>query len=75
MIISEALHIVVNQGNDIENKLLNNGLSFVVEAGTETALTLEEIQLKILKLLKMLQQNVKSFQFLAKDTLYQCCYN
>ena len=43
MIISETLHIMVNQGNDVENQLLKNGLAFVVEVGTETALSLEEV--------------------------------
>ena len=43
MIISEALHIMVNQDDDVENQLLKNGLSFVVEVGTETALSLEEV--------------------------------
>ena len=42
-IISETLHIRLNAGEDSENVLLQNGLAFVVEEGTETASSLDEV--------------------------------
>ena len=71
MVISESLHILSNRGEGNENKLLHNGLSFVVEEETEEATSLEEVQaLKIRKLLKMIHSNAKPFEFMTKETLY-----
>ena len=37
VIISESLHIMVNNSEIVENELLQQGLMFVVEEGTEMA--------------------------------------
>ena len=34
LIIGETLHFKLNRGEKVENKLLQDGLSFVVEEGT-----------------------------------------
>ena len=41
--MSETLHIRLNAGSDADNALLQNGLAFVVEEGTETASSLDEV--------------------------------
>ena len=74
-IISETLHILLNNGANIDNKLLNDGLMFVVEEGTEKAKSAEEVAtFKIQKLMQMLQSHVHEFQFLSSGSLYKCCY-
>ena len=75
IIISETLHIDLNQGINNEFELLNNGLAFVVEAGIEDAASVEEISaLKIQKLLNTIKNNISHFQFLSKESLFKCCY-
>ena len=41
--LSESLHILLNREEPVSNELLRNGLSFVVEEGTETAKSIEEV--------------------------------
>ena len=75
IIISETLHIDLNQGINNEFELLNNGLAFVVEAGIEDAASVEEISaLKIQKLLNTIKNIIRHFQFLSKESLFKCCY-
>ena len=51
-IISEALHILLNRGETLDNELLKTGIQFSVEEGVESAKSLEEVQaLKIKKLM------------------------
>ena len=42
-VIGENLHISLNRGDNKENELLQNGLAFVIEEGTEEARSLEEV--------------------------------
>ena len=54
-IISETLHILVNNGANTENELLSDGLMFVVEHGIEKAKSAEEVAtMKIQKLMHIL---------------------
>ena len=42
-IISEALHILLNRGETLDNELLKTGILFTVEEGVESAKSLEEV--------------------------------
>ena len=42
-VVSENLHILLNKDEPVNNELLHNGMSFVVEDGAENASSLEEV--------------------------------
>ena len=72
-IISETLHVLLNDGANTDNELLKDGLMFVVEEGTEKAKSAEEVAtLKIQKLMQMLLLHANEFQFLTRESLFKC---
>ena len=42
IILSESLHILLNNEEKVDNELLHNGLLFIVEEGVENSKSLEE---------------------------------
>ena len=42
-LISEHMHIYLNRNEPVSNRLLHNGLNFIVEEGVEKARTFEEV--------------------------------
>ena len=42
-ILSETLHVLLNQAEPVNNELLRNGLAFVVEQGVESATSIPDV--------------------------------